>query len=134
MKLIKTYCDNDNIVIGGQSGSTSVLKKMRRKHTSEDILNSIELTKSAGLIPIVDIIFGNPDENEEEIETTFKFMDIIKRSGAKIHAHTFMPLPGSKWEDRKPGNLSPELKKYLNNLISSGSLFGQWEKQEKLFC
>ena len=134
LKLVREYCNNDNIVIGGQSGSDDTLIHMGRKHSSEDLFNSIELTHSAGLKPVVDLIFGLPEETEKSLMESVEFMEKIVKIGAKIHCHTFMPLPGTNWENKQSVKIPEKMRLYLKNLVARGKLFGQWEKQEKFIC
>ncbi|MFQ6057028.1 MAG: TIGR04013 family B12-binding domain/radical SAM domain-containing protein [Methanosarcinales archaeon] len=58
IRLIKTYTNNDNLVIGAQSGSPRILKECKRGHTIDDIYKAVELTLEAGLKVNVDFIFG----------------------------------------------------------------------------
>ncbi|OGF66066.1 MAG: B12-binding domain/radical SAM domain-containing protein [Candidatus Fischerbacteria bacterium RBG_13_37_8] len=90
--LIKEYTDNDNIIIGGQSGSQKVLDFCHRGHMVENIYRAVEVTVKAGLKANVDFIFGLPGETlEDQIKTIAVIKDLIAM-GARIHAHTFMPL------------------------------------------
>ncbi len=130
--LVKKYASNDNLVIGAQSGSERILKLCRRGHTVEDVFQAVKICKKVGLIPKVDFIFGLPGEKEEDVKETVKVMEELTKMGAKIHAHTFMPLPQTPFAKEKPGKIHPEVLKAINRLIGKGLLFGEWKKQELL--
>lgn len=89
-----------------QSGSDSVLKRMRRPYGSEDILKTAEiLRKRDPLFAIsTDMIVGFPGETEEEFEET---VSLIEEAGiTKLHAFRFSPRPGtlaSKMPDQIDG-------------------------------
>ncbi|MFH1127764.1 MAG: TIGR04013 family B12-binding domain/radical SAM domain-containing protein, partial [archaeon] len=90
--LVKKYADNDNIIIGAESGSQKLLDLCHRGHTVEDIYRAVDLTTKAGLKANVDFIFGLPEESVEDIKDTIKVMNDLISKGAKIHAHAFIPL------------------------------------------
>jgi hypothetical protein len=57
-------------------------------------------------------------------------MDRLVAMGARVHGHTFLPLPGTPFRRAAPGALTPELRQRLMQLASKGSVYGQWEQQE----
>lgn len=130
--LVKEYADNDNLVIGAQSGSPKILELSHRGHTVEDVYNAVEVITKAGLKAYVDFIFGLPYETEEDIKLTIKMMKDLIKMGAKIHAHTFMPLPQTPFSKMPAGRINKELIKSLNRLIPKGLIFGNWIEQEKI--
>lgn len=130
--LVKKYADNDNLVIGAQSGSDRILKLCKRGHTVEDVYRAVKLTVKAGLKAKVDFIFGLPGEEKEDIKETIRVMEDLARMGAIIHAHTFMPLPQTPFAYKKPGKVDPEILKIINRLLGKGLLFGDWQAQEEL--
>ncbi len=132
IKLVKKYANNNNLIIGGQSGSPRILKECNRGHTVEDIYNAVESTIKAGLKANVDFIFGLPYESEEDINMTLKVMEDLIKMGARIHGHTFMPLAGTPYANEPPRKLSKEIFSKLNRLASTGKLYGDWKKQEKI--
>ncbi len=132
IRLIKEYTDNDNLVIGAQSGSKRILKLSHRGHSVEDVYNAVELIRKAGLKVYVDFIFGLPYETNEDIELTMKMIEDLIKMGAKIHAHTFMPLPQTPFSKMPAGRINKELVRALNKLIPKGLVFGDWVKQEKI--
>jgi radical SAM superfamily enzyme YgiQ (UPF0313 family) len=132
VSILKRYTDNDNLVIGAQSGSQKVLDFIRRGHDVESIYKAVETTRQAGLKANVDFIFGLPSETDEDLSSTLKVIKDLHKSGAKIHAHTFVPLPQTPFEDEKPSRMSPLLRKEVNRLCSNGIIYGTWRKQAKI--
>lgn len=131
--LVLKYADNDNLIIGAQSGSQRVLDLCHREHTVADIYTSVELTLNAGLKANVDFIFGLPDETIEDIELTIKMINYLVESGARIHAHTFIPLPqtpfAKSWVKRR---IDKRIRKMINDLIPKGIVYGDWLEQEEI--
>ncbi|TFF86234.1 MAG: TIGR04013 family B12-binding domain/radical SAM domain-containing protein, partial [Promethearchaeota archaeon] len=76
LDLILKYADNDNIIIGAQSGSQRILDLCHRDHSVEDVINAVDLTIDAGLKINVDFIFGLPNELEEDVNLTIKLMGL----------------------------------------------------------
>jgi len=130
LELIKKYCDNDNIVIGAQSGSDRLLSYIGRGHSVEDVRRAVKLILKSGFKVNVDFIFGLPNETEEDTKLTVRLIKELADMGARIHAHTFMPLVGTPFKDKPPGKISPKLRRELEKLISAGKLYGQWQAQE----
>jgi len=130
--LILKYTDNDNLVIGGQSGSQRILDLCNRGHKVSDIYNAVEIVIKSGLKANVDFIFGLPDENEEDIRLTIKLMEDLIKMGAKIHAHTFIPLPQTPFEKKGPGKIDKNIKKFISKYIPKGIIYGNFIEQEKI--
>jgi len=127
--LIKKYANNDNLIIGGQSGSLRILRECRRQHTVEDIYNAVKLVLGAGLKANVDFIFGLPKETKEDLDLTIKAMEDLIEIGAKIHGHTFMPLAGTPYANELAGKIDKENLEKLKKLDSAGKLYGDWKEQ-----
>lgn len=132
IRLIKKYTDNDNLIIGAQSGSDRILKICQREHTVEDVYRAVKLSVKAGLKPKVDFIFGLPEETKEDVELTIKTIEDLTRIGAIIHAHTFIPLPQTPFSSQKPKELDTQLLKTINKLLGKGLLYGHWKRQRVL--
>ncbi len=130
--LVLKYASNDNIVLGAQSGSQKVLNSCNRGHSTNDVYNAVKLTLEAGLTPNVDFIFNLPNETEEDIDLTIDFMYKISDLGAKIHSHTFMPLPLTKFAYEDVKDVDEKIIKTISKLSSQGLAYGEWKKQEKL--
>lgn len=129
--LVKKYADNDNIVIGGQSGSDKILERCNRGHSVADVYRSVELTRKAGLAANVDFIFGLPGETKEDVESTLRVIDDLVRLGARIHAHSFIPLPQTGFANEPVLPLNDLLTKKVLKLSSTGLAYGEWLRQRK---
>ncbi|MFW9898860.1 MAG: TIGR04013 family B12-binding domain/radical SAM domain-containing protein [Candidatus Thorarchaeota archaeon] len=130
LNLVKNYASNDNIIIGAQSGSQRVLDLCHRSHTVEDIYNAVELTLKSGLQPNVDFIFGLPNENVEDIKLTINMMNELSKKGARIHTHSFIPLPQTPFGKEPADRIDTELQKTIKRMTSRGIAFGDWKEQE----
>jgi B12-binding domain/radical SAM domain protein len=128
--LVRRYCGNDNLIFGAQTGSDRLLRALRRSHTVADIYRAAETIASGGLTPIVDLIFGLPGEEAEDVAATLRLIEDLVAMGAVLHTHTFMPLPGTPLENAPPGRVDPALHPLLDRLASQGHQIGQWRKQE----
>ncbi len=130
--LVRRYCGNDNIIFGAQTGSDRLLQELRRNHTVADVYRATEIVVARGLTPVVDVIFGLPGEQQEDVTATLLLMQDLVDMGAILHTHTFMPLPGTPLEDAPPGRVDPALHPFLDRLASQGHQIGQWRKQEEI--
>ncbi|NVM45019.1 MAG: TIGR04013 family B12-binding domain/radical SAM domain-containing protein [Candidatus Lokiarchaeota archaeon] len=130
--LVLKYAANDNIVIGAQSGSQKILNSCNRGHTIDDVYNAVKLTVKSGLIANVDFIFNLPNETDEDINLTIDFMKELSILGAKIHTHSFMPLPQTVFANETVKQINEKTKKLISDLTSKGLAYGDWKKQEKL--
>lgn len=131
--ILKNYSDNDNIIIGFQSGSDSVLKRMHRQHTVKDALLAVERALDVGFKVNVDFIFGNPRETRKEEEETIRIIEkLSKLSKVRIHGHAFLPLAGTPWQNEKAGRISKKLREFLEYLKKSGKIYGDWKEQEEI--
>ena len=131
LALARRYSDSRRLVIGAQSGSPRMLAAIRRQHTVEDILKAADLALRAGFGADVDFILGLPGETGTDAEMTLDAMDALVKLGARIHAHTFMPLPGTPFADREPARFSEKTLRRMRGLVARGHAFGQWEKQRE---
>lgn len=132
LKLLKQYVHNDNLIIGAQTGSARLLKICNRGHSLDAIVNGINCSLQTGFKVNVDFIFGIPGETKEDIDETIQFIEKIKQKNVTIHAHTFIPLPLTPFAQSISDGLNKKTWKYLLSLISSGKLFGTWEKQAEI--
>ena len=129
LQRLKKYVDNDNLIIGGQSGSDAVLLQSRRGHDVEAIVRATRVCVENGFVPNVDFILGLPGEASDEMRATLKLMEQLAGLGAKVHGHTFMPLPGTPFRDAAPGDVPEDAKTKLDTLASQGRLYGHWRAQ-----
>ena len=78
-----------------QSGSDSVLGRMKRRYSTGDYRRAVALIREAlpGAAITTDIIVGFPGETEAEFEVTMAFCRELKF--ARIHVFSFSPRPGT---------------------------------------
>ena len=129
LEVLKRYVDNDNLVVGAQSGSDRVLKLCHRGHTVEDVLRAVRLGIKAGFKMNVDFIFSLPGETEKDIKETEEFIVELVSLGARVHAHTFMPLPQTPFKRYRPREIDRRYTMLINRLLPKGVIFGDWQKQ-----
>ncbi len=85
----KTTCPSLHIVL--QSGSNAILKRMNRKYTRAEFLQSVERVKKASpaFTFTTDIIVGFPGESERDFRDTLEVMEEVRF--AKVHMFPFSP-------------------------------------------
>mgnify|MGYP002780907757 CR=1 FL=1 len=132
LALVKKYCANDNIIIGAQSGSDTMLETIHRGHTAQDVMNAVKLILEFGFTANVDFIFGMPGETRDDIDASLDFMKRLTDMGARVHSHTFMPLVGTPLSSGKPGIVDEKTKGMLELLRSRGLEYGHWKQQETI--
>ncbi|ARK29316.1 tRNA (N(6)-L-threonylcarbamoyladenosine(37)-C(2))-methylthiotransferase MtaB [Halalkalibacter krulwichiae] len=86
-----------------QSGSNTVLKRMRRKYTMEFFGERLDRLKEVlpGLAVTSDVIVGFPGETEEEFQETFDF--IAKHKFSELHVFPYSKrtgTPAARMEDQ----------------------------------
>jgi B12-binding domain/radical SAM domain protein len=129
LQLLRRWVDNDNLVIGGQSGSQRVLDQTRRDHSVEDVVRASRLAIEHGFVPNVDFLFGLPNEDRTDHAATVKLMQTLSELGARVHSHTFMPLPGTPLRDAPAGEVGEPVRRELARLEAQGRAYGQWRAQ-----
>ncbi|MFN3550253.1 MAG: TIGR04013 family B12-binding domain/radical SAM domain-containing protein [Endomicrobiia bacterium] len=127
--LLNKYADNDNVIIGVQSGSDRILELCHRKHTISDVYKAVELLSKTRFKVNLDFIFGLPYEEEKDVKQNIKVIDeLTTKYKVKIHAHIFIPLVGTRFQNYKPQNLEFYLK-YFDILKNKALIYGNWKKQ-----
>ena len=100
-----------------QSGSNSVLKRMKRGYSTEKFKDAVILArkKIPDLAVTTDVIVGFPGESEEEFEESFKFCREI--GFAAIHVFPYSDRPGTMAE-RMPDKIEPkEMKRRVEKML-----------------
>jgi threonylcarbamoyladenosine tRNA methylthiotransferase MtaB len=114
-EVIEVLNKSDKVVrhlhIPLQSGSDSVLKRMRRKYSMKMFGEKLEKLKQAlpGLAITSDVIVGFPGETEEEFMETYNFISEHKFS--ELHVFPFSRrtgTPAARMEDQVPENIKNE--------------------------
>jgi len=132
LEMFRDYVSNRTLQIGLQSGSDDMLEVANRHHTVEEGMNAISIAKDSGFIPHVDMIFGLPGETENDVDASLEICEELVKMDAKIHAHVFMPLPGSAWEDMPAGRLNSRTRQILGEFSRKKKVTGSWGYQETL--
>lgn len=132
LKVLKKWVDNDNLIIGGQSGSERILQKSHRGHDVASIERAVQVAVENGFLPNVDFILGLPGETPDDAAQSLALMERLTAAGAKVHTHTFMPLPGTPFRDAPAGTVDEASRRRLEVLSSSGRAYGQWKKQAEV--
>lgn len=132
LAVLKRFVDNDNLVIGGQSGSERVLAASHRGHDVASIERAVRVALEAGFRPNVDFLLGLPGEEHEDALATAALIERLTALGARAHGHTFLPLPGTPFRDAAAGSIDDDVRARLSALEGSSRVFGQWRAQERL--
>jgi B12-binding domain/radical SAM domain protein len=128
LELLSDYCANKTLNMGGQSGSQRILDCVNRGHTVDDIIIGAEKCLQYGFTPVVDFIFGLPDETEDDQKETLKLIKWLAGKGGKVHSHYFMQLPGTPLEKSRPAPISREVDRIMGMLALHRKTTGIWSK------
>ena len=124
---------NRSVIIGAQSGSDEVLLKINRGHDAETVVEAVETLNKYGFVADVDFIFGMPQETPEDMEASVDLAEtLVSRYRARIHAHYYLPLPGTPIDHLDPKPIPERVFKRLLRLLGKGLLYGDWLKQVEL--
>jgi B12-binding domain/radical SAM domain protein len=130
LRVLKKYVDNRQLVIGGQSGSDRVLRRNHRGHSVEDVRRAVRVSLAAGFVPDVDFLLGLPGEAAEDRTSSIALARELVALGARIHSHSFMPLPGTPLAAARPEPIEETIRLSMENLESQGAMHGQWRRQQ----
>ncbi len=129
LSVIKSWCSNKKITLGGQTGSESLMRKIRRGHTPGQIDQAAAYIHEAGFKPQIDIILGFPDETLDDRFETLSWMKVLSRKfPVWIHVHYFLPLAGTPYADADPQPLEPEIENLLEDYHKAGICNDWWKK------
>ena len=123
LELLKEFADNDEIVIGAQSGSQRVLDACRRSHTVEDVLNAVFLARKHGVKVIVDFIFGLPGESPSDERESLSVIRKLASIGARVHPHAFTPLPQTGFSAETPARISAAVLQAIRELEAQRGIY-----------
>jgi B12-binding domain/radical SAM domain protein len=128
LQSVIPYISNKYLTVGVQNASNHLLKSINRGHTFEDVVQAIEVLEKYNFKADLDFIFGLPGENEDDINQNIVFFEKIASGqirNVRIHTHTFMPLPGTPFENEKHGTLNPRILKIIGTLARQKKAFGE---------
>ncbi|MFZ4773070.1 MAG: tRNA (N(6)-L-threonylcarbamoyladenosine(37)-C(2))-methylthiotransferase MtaB [Chlamydiia bacterium] len=120
-------CQSMHIVL--QSGSNTVLKRMRRKYTVQQFFDTIDRLKShfPEFTYTTDIILGFPGETQEEFEET---LEVMRRVGfLKVHMFPYSKREGTL-AARMPGHLEPAVVHERKELLLAEAEKTAFEQRE----
>ena len=132
LRVLRRYVDNRDLVIGGQSGSERLLRATHRGHGVEEIVSAVRLAVEAGFRPDVDLLLGLPGETDEDRAQSIALARRLVALGARIHSHSFMPLPGTPLAGAQPSPIDAGAELELSRLESAGAMHGQWRKHRQI--
>lgn len=92
-----------------QSGSPSVLKRMRRKYNTQDFIEKVRRIRLVcpDIAITTDVIVGFPQESDEEFNQSVQFIKDI--SFAEVHVFPFSARPGTD-AAKMDGQIDPKVK------------------------
>ena len=90
---VPKLCDHVHLPV--QSGSTRILRAMRRTYTREEYLEKIAMIREARrpISVTSDIIVGFPGETDEDVEETLSLLDAAQYDG--VFAFQYSPRPNT---------------------------------------
>ncbi len=93
LDAVPELCDHVHLPV--QSGSTRILREMRRTYTREEYLEKIAMIRGARreISLTSDIIVGFPGETEKDLEETISLLDIAQYDG--VYAFQYSPRPNT---------------------------------------
>ncbi|MBI5534660.1 MAG: TIGR04013 family B12-binding domain/radical SAM domain-containing protein [Deltaproteobacteria bacterium] len=123
--IVRDHCDNKSIAIGMQSGSPRLLQAIRRGHTVQQAVAAVEAIAHAGFRPRVDFILGLPGETDDDRAKTREVVRrLVESFDARIHAHLFVPLPGTPLAGQSPSEIDPQSRAMIEELTGRGYVAG----------
>lgn len=128
LSKMESFCPHFHLSL--QSGCDSVLKRMNRKYTTQDIREKCKAIREHFQYPALttDIIVGFPGETEEEFEETRKFLEEIDLY--EMHVFKYSIRKGTKAADMKP-QINDQIKAKRSNILLEMSKQHQKEFETK---
>lgn len=116
-KNIEKACSHFHLSL--QSGSTSVLERMRRRYTAEEYYESVlKLREEIDDIALTtDVIVGFPGETDEEFQESCDFVEKVGFS--RVHVFQYSPrkgTPAAEYKEQIDWNIKHERSKTLIEL------------------
>jgi radical SAM superfamily enzyme YgiQ (UPF0313 family) len=95
----------------------------------EVITQAVKICLAEGFTPNVDFLFGLPGETKGDVKKTMSLAQSLTDMGARIHTHTFMPLPGTPFQSSEAGKINKPTRIALTELETQGKAYGKWKTQ-----
>jgi hypothetical protein len=85
----------DMVFFGAESGSNEVLRKMSKRLTIEQIVDVARRARDHRIVPEFSFVLGDPDEPEQQLETTLAFIRTLKEvnPACEIITYFYTPTP-----------------------------------------
>src|SRR5262245_3417793 len=101
----------EHLHLPAQSGSTRVLKAMRRTYSRDRYLDLVSRLRDAipDLSLTTDLIVGFPGETEEDFADTLSLVEECRYDGA--YTFLYSPRPGTEAAERLPDDVPPDVKR-----------------------
>ena len=114
LSKIESFCPHFHLSL--QSGCDSVLKRMNRKYTTQDIREKCKAIREHFEYPALttDIIVGFPGETDEEFEETVQYL--TKLNLYEMHIFKYSPRKGTVAAAMKD-QVSPEVKNKRSDVL-----------------
>ena len=114
LSKIESFCPHFHLSL--QSGCDSVLKRMNRKYTTQDIREKCKAIREHFEYPALttDIIVGFPGETDEEFEQTREFLEEINLY--EMHIFKYSIRKGTRAADMKP-QIDDQIKAKRSNIL-----------------
>lgn len=103
----------DFMGLGIESGSDTMLKRMHKSQTPEQIVNAVKMCSEVGITPGGTFILGLPGENRQTIRETVEIYKTINRYRRHVNHFFFAaPYPGTELyrEMKAAGKIGDEIK------------------------
>ena len=128
MNMLKKYVSNDNVIIGAQSGSDSVLEAAGRLHGTQLIFKAVKTALESGFKVNVDFLFGFDEESDDkEAMKSVDLMEKLLQTGARIHSHKLLPVAGTKYYDSsRIITINPLILNFLHKNHGKGIVYGNF--------
>lgn len=125
---IGSFCPHFHLSL--QSGCDTVLKRMNRKYTTQDIREKCKAIREHFEYPALttDIIVGFPGETDEEFEQTRQFLEEINLY--EMHVFKYSIRKGTRAADMKP-QIDDQIKAKRSNVLLEMSKRHQKEFETK---
>ena len=125
---IESFCPHFHLSL--QSGCDTVLKRMNRKYTTQDIREKCKAIREHFEYPALtpDIIVGFPGETDEEFEQTRQFLEEINLY--EMHVFKYSIRKGTRAADMKP-QIDDQIKAKRSNVLLEMSKRHQKEFETK---
>lgn len=108
------------IALGVESGSDAILKQIKKKVTTEDVITAVQKLAQYGIQAKGFFIMGFPDETEQQIWETRNLIMHLKNIGmTEIAAFQFKPYPGTE-AFKELMKTRPDILSQLNYIRQSG--------------